>query len=459
MSYIKDDFLLESKTAIKLYKEYAKHMPIFDYHCHLPEKDILENKQFKDIYDLWLSGDHYKWRLMRNYGIDEKYITGNAEAKEKFFAFCKVVGTAFGNPIYHWSQLELKEFFKCELEINEKNAQKIWEHCNNYIKENNLCPQKMIEDSNVKIIFTTNEAFDELSTFDEIKKKNYKFKVIPAFRADKLLNIDAEIFNSYLNSHASVCNIDQLEKVIEERLNKFIEKGTVASDIALENVFLVGDRKAADNVLKKKLKGKKLTYEEVATYKGYMTYFLIKLFAKYNIRTELHIGAMRNNNTQMFKALGLDKGYDTISEENSITNLRKLLDRLNDENSLPPMIFFNLNQKMNMELITLLGCYQDSSLKGKMQYGPAWWHLDTYDGNIKNMHDFCSLSHLDISIGMLTDSRSFLSYTRHDYFRRLLCNYLAEMIEKGQMTSDLELVGSVIENVCYNNAINYFNVK
>ena len=463
MSYIKDDFLLETKTAVKLYKDYAEKMPIFDYHCHLPEKQILENAEFNDVFEIWLKGDHYKWRLMRNYGVDEEYITGDKSSKEKFIAYCKTLSTAFGNPLYHWSQVELKDFFNCELEINEENAELIWDWCNEFIKVNHITPQKLIEGSNVKCLFTTNEVFDDLTTFEKIKEKNYGFKVIPAFRGDKIMNIEAEKYNDFIGMLEKVTfkieNLTDLEKAIEDRLNAFIKVGTVASDIALERTCKVATKEEAEKVFDSRRKGNAVTIEESEIFKGYLTYFLMKLYAKYDIATELHLGAMRNNNAIMMEKLGLDTGYDSISDTNSISLTSRLFDKLNSEKSLPKTILFNLNPKQNSEIMTLIGCFQDSSAKGKMQYGPAWWFLDNKVGMEKHLEDLTATGHIGAFIGMLTDSRSLLSYPRHHYFRRILCNYLGGLVEKGQITQNLALVGKVVEDVSYNNAMAYFFKK
>ena len=463
MSYIREDFLLTNPTAQKLYFDYAKDMPIFDYHCHLPEKQILENKPFGDVFEIWLAGDHYKWRLMRNYGMDEEYITGSRSNQEKFKAYCTVLGTAFGNPLYHWSQVELKEFFGCELEINEANADAIWEECNAYIKANGLTPQKLIEASNVKHVYTTNEIFDELSTFEEIAKKDYKFTVNPAFRADRIMNIDGIGYTGYIarveaQTHA-IKDLADLEDAIEKRLQAFIAVGCRASDIALEKVCVVSDPADAAKVFSKVLSGDAPTAEEAEIFKGYFTYFLMKLYAKYDICTELHLGAMRNNNAKMMAKLGPDTGYDSISDQNSIGLVSRLFDRLNSEDSLPKTILFNLNPKMNSEMMTIIGCFQSSEARGKMQYGPAWWFLDNKVGMEKHLQDLTATGHLAVFVGMLTDSRSLLSYPRHHYFRRILCNYLGDMMEKGEMTQDMALVGKVVQDISYYNSIHYFGLK
>ena len=463
MTYIKDNFLLNNKTAEKLYFNYAKDMPIFDYHCHLPEKQILANETFDDVFQIWLAGDHYKWRLMRNYGVDEEYITGNKSNKEKFLAYCKTLGTAFGNPLYHWSQVELKEFFNCEIEINEQNAELIWDWCNEYITLNKITPQKLIEQSNVSHIFTTNEIFDDLSTFPAIAAKGYKFKVIPAFRADKIMNVDAKAYKTFIAQlealTGEVKDIDALEKAIETRLQEFIKVGTTASDIAVQKVYPITEKSEADVVFQKALKGEIPTQAEADVFKGYLTYFLFKLYAKYGIATELHVGAMRNNNSVMLEKLGLDTGFDSIAEDNSIQNMSRLFDRLNSENSLPKTIVFNLNPKMNTEIMTLIGCFQSGQVRGKMQYGPAWWFLDNKVGMEKHLEDLTATGHIGAFVGMLTDSRSLLSYPRHHYFRRILCNYFGEMMEKGEMTTDEAFVGKVVQDICYNNSIAYLNMK
>jgi glucuronate isomerase len=458
MSYIKNHFLLTTETAKRLYFSYAKDMPIFDYHCHLPEKQILENKPFNDAFEIWLAGDHYKWRLMRNYGINEKFITGDASNKEKFVTYCRVLGTAFGNPLYHWSQVELKEFFGCEKEINEENAEAIWDECNAYIRANGVTPQMLIEQSNVTHLCTTNEVFDDLSTFGEIAKKNYKFKVIPAFRADKIMNIEAEKYLEFVGKLGDVSDLDVLEAKLEKRLQAFLAVGTKAADIALQSVYPISDKAEAAKIFAKRLGGESISEKESEIFKGYLTYFLFKLYAKYNIATELHIGAMRNNNSNMLAKLGLDTGFDSIAEDNSIKYMSRLFDRLNSENALPKTIVFNLNPKMNTEIMTLIGCFQSDEARGKIQYGPAWWFLDNKPGMEKHLEDLTATGHIATFIGMLTDSRSLLSYPRHHYFRRILCNYLGGMIERGEMTANEALVGKVIRDICYYNSIRYFGV-
>ena len=463
MSYIKDNFLLTNKTAERLYEKYAKNMPIFDYHCHLPEKQILANEGFNDVYEIWLAGDHYKWRLMRNYGMNEEYITGNKSNKEKFIAYCTVLGTAFGNPLYHWSQVELKDFFNCEIEINEENAELIWDWCNEYIKLNNVTPQKLIEQSNVTHLFTTNEAIDDLSTFPAIEKKGYNFKVIPAFRADKALAIETEGFAKYIgvleNLTLEIDHLDELLEAIDRRLGQFVLVGTTACDIAVERIPEIPTREEASKIFEDRLTGIIPSKADAEKFRGYMVYELMKLYAERGLVTELHVGPMRNNNSRMMAKLGPDTGFDSISDENSIKNMSRLFDRLDSEGCLPKTIVFNLNRKMNTEIMTLIGSFQSDEAKGKLQYGPAWWFLDNKVGMEKHLEDLTATGHIATFVGMLTDSRSLLSYPRHHYFRRILCNYLGGMMERGEMTQDEKLVGKVVQDICYNNAMKYLAME
>ncbi|MBR2354669.1 MAG: glucuronate isomerase [Clostridia bacterium] len=463
MSYLNENFLLSNEFARKLYFDYAKDMPIFDYHCHLSEKEILANEPCKDLCDLWLGGDHYKWRLMRNFGIDEPYVTGDKSPEEKFTAFCKTLETAFGNPIYHWSQLELEDFFECDLEINEKNASAILAHANAYIKEHELTPQKLIEHSGVRYLCTTNEVADDLTVFDEIAKKDYKFGVMPAFRSDKILYIDAKAFPEAVAKLEALTGkiegMDDLEAALESRLKEFIKRGCCASDIGIEKICPIGDRAEADRTFKKARKGETLTQNEIESYKGYLTYFLMKMYGTYHLATEVHIGPMRNNNTRMFNAIGADTGFDSISDANSITLLSRLFDRLDSEGCLPKTIVFNLNPKMNAEIMSLIGCFQTGEAKGKIQYGAAWWFLDNKVGMERHLEDMTATGHLGSFVGMLTDSRSLLSYPRHHYFRRILCNYLGTMMEKGEITQNIETVGELVRDVSYRNAVRYFGLE
>lgn len=462
MSYLTPDFLLSNLSSKSLYFDYAKDMPIFDYHCHLSEKEILEDKPFDNMESLWLDHDHYKWRLMRAHGINEDLITGNEDKEKKFTAYCDAISTAFGNPLCQWSQLELETYFHCNLEITKENALKIYSYCNDYLKKNNVRPSTLIESSKVTHLFTTNEVFDDLTTFEKIQDKHYSFKVIPAFREDKMLNLETKEYLSYLSllekETFPIHSLDDFEKALKERFRLFLLHGTKATDLSLSRIYEIPTKEMANQIFEKRLAGSSLTKKEIESFKGYMTYFFLHLAGEANIVAELHLGVMRNNNTKEMKALGPDTGFDAVSEEEGLTSLRNLFDRLNQEGVLPKTIVFNLNSKTNEELVTLLGCYQ-GTVPGKMQYGPAWWFLDNEDGIRKQLKDFAENGDLSTFVGMLTDSRSFLSYPRHHYFRRILCDYLGTLMETGRITKDMNRVGKVVQNICYNNAISYFDIK
>ena len=460
MSFIDKNFLLQGETARRLYFDYAENEPIFDYHCHLSEKQILENARFKSVTEVWLGGDHYKWRLMRTFGIDERRITGDASDEEKFDAYCEALESAFGNPLYHWSQLELETYFGCTLEINSRNAEKIRKTCDEYIVKNNLTPAKVIEMSNVKRIYTTNEIFDDLAVFDEIKKKNYSFAVSPALRADKIMNIDAEDYNAKIDLLEKLAlpvrTLADLCRAVEIRVAEFVRVGAKASDIALEKVYPVYSAQEAEKIFAARRSGKEISARDAEVFKGYFTRFLMKTYARHGICTELHIGALRNVNSLAFRSLGADTGYDCISDAESTANLARLFDSLISENVLPKTVLFNLNPKMNAEMTTLAGCFQSSEARGKIQYGAAWWFLDNKRGMERQLADLAATGHIGTFIGMLTDSRSFLSYPRHAYFRRILCNVLGGMCDRGEITADVELIGNTVKKICYANAANYF---
>ncbi len=359
--------------------------------------------------------------------------------------------------------MELETFFGCTKEINEANAEGIWEECNAYIRDHKVTPSSLIEVSNVRHLYTTNEVFDDLSVFEEIAKKGYRFTVHPAFRADKIMNIDAPAYREFLGKLEAlthpITSIRALEEALELRLREFLRVGARASDIALERVLPITTPEEAEKVLLSVLSGGRPTEKETECFKGYLTYYLMKLYAKYDVATELHIGAMRNNNSVMLSHLGLDTGFDSISDTDSTTLMSRLFDRLYGEGSLPKTIVFNLNPKMNTEIMTLIGCFQGSEARGKLQYGPAWWFLDNKVGMEQHLRDLTATGHIGAFVGMLTDSRSLLSYPRHHYFRRILCSYFGEMMEAGEMTADIETVGTVVRDISYYNSVKYFGMN
>ena len=460
--FIGKDFLLSNETAKRLF-DCAKDMPIFDYHCHLSEKVIEKDEPFSDFFELWLSGDHYKWRLMRNYGIDEKYITGDAPHKEKFECYVRALETAYGNPLYHWSHMELKTYFGIEDIICSKNAERIWARANEYIRTHSLSPSSLIAGSNVKTVCTTNEIFDDLTVFDRIREKNYSFCVLPTFRGDKIMNIDDLKFADYLALLESIAGpIDSLyalESAVAGRVSEFKEKGAVAADIALQRVYFPDDRKSAERAFEAVRAGKAVAAEDVEAYKSFVMGLILRECAKCGLAVQLHIGALRNNNARMYKVLGADTGYDSIDDSASIAALARWMDLLDSAGELPRMVLFNLNPVWNLPLTTLAGCFQDSSARGKIQYGPAWWFLDHNEGIRAQLDSLAQTGHIGTFIGMLTDSRSFLSYPRHLYFRRIFCDWLGRKAEAGEIYPDFDTLEKVVRDVSYNNAAAYFGVK
>lgn len=465
MSIINDHFMLKNETARTLYHEYAKDMPIYDYHCHLNPQLIAEDARFKNITEIWLGGDHYKWRAMRSNGVPEDKITGSAPDFEKFKAFCETIPYTIGNPLYHWSHLELKQYFGIEDTINGENAEKIWEKANAVIASPDFSVRKLIEKSNVAYICTTDDLADSLEYHDAIKAdESFKTKVLPALRPDKLLNIDKPGFDEYLGTLSSlvgyaVDSLEALKKAVAERVEFFHAHGARLSDHALDVVtYQEATAKELEAILSKALKGEALTFEEVTQYKTAMLLTLGKLYHDHGWVQQYHIGAMRNNNTRMMKKLGADTGYDSINDGLVAEPLSKLMDALDSTDSLPKTILYCLNARDNDVLATLAGAFQSDEAKMKVQVGSGWWFNDQKDGMEKQMISLANLGLLRRFVGMLTDSRSFISYPRHDYFRRILCNLLGTWAEEGEIPMDLELLGSMVKEIAFENAVEYFNM-
>lgn len=465
MSIINDHFMLKNETARTLYHEYAKNMPIYDYHCHLNPQLIAEDARFKNITEIWLGGDHYKWRAMRSNGVPEDKITGSAPDFEKFKAFCETIPYTIGNPLYHWSHLELKMYFGIEDTINGENAEKIWEKANAVIASPDFSVRKLIEKSNVAYICTTDDLADSLEYHDAIKAdESFKTKVLPALRPDKLLNIDKPGFAEYLGTLSSlvgypVDTLEALNKAVAERVEFFHAHGARLSDHALDVVtFKEATVEELEAILTKALKGDALTFDEVTQYKTAMLLTLGKLYHDHGWVQQYHIGAMRNNNTRMMKKLGADTGYDSINDALVAEPLSRLMDALDSTNSLPKTILYCLNARDNDVLATLAGAFQSDEAKMKVQVGSGWWFNDQKDGMEKQMVSLANLGLLRRFVGMLTDSRSFISYPRHDYFRRILCNLLGTWAEEGEIPMDLELLGSMVKEISFENAVEYFNM-
>lgn len=464
--FMNKDFLLKNDVSKRLYFEYSEKMPIFDYHCHLNPKEIAENKNYKNLAEIWLYGDHYKWRAMRSNGIDEKYITGDGSDYEKFLAFAKTIEYSYGNPLFHWSHLELKRFFGIEEILTRKTAPIIWEKANFLLKSEEFKPKRLIERSNVKALCTTDDPIDNLEYHEEIKKdKNFKVKVLPTFRPDKCFAIDKKEFIQWVNKLENIIGneintFEKLIKALEKRIEFFKKMGCVVTDLSIEKPFYKEDKNNnIENIFKKRLCEEELTEEEVEIYKTKLFLEIGQIYYKNNLAMQIHMGAMRNNNSKMFKKLGGDIGFDSIGDYSYGESISKLLDSLNEIDKLPKTILYTLNPKDNELLGTLIGNFQNSDGPGKIQFGSGWWFNDQKDGMIRQMTALSNLGLLRRFVGMLTDSRSFLSYTRHEYFRRILCNLIGTWVKDGEIPYDEEILGPMIREISYENAKNYFNIN
>ena len=457
-----DDFLLMTDTAKTLYHNYAKNMPIYDFHCHLNPKEIYENKKYKNITEVWLGGDHYKWRAMRSNGVDEKYITGDADDKEKFMKWAETIDECYGNPLFHWTHLELKRFFGIDLVLSKETAEEVWNLTNEKLATDKFTARELIKMSNVKTLCTTDDPIDSLEYHIALKEdKSFDVVVNPAFRPDKGIRIEKDEFIPWFNRLEEIYgekidSIDKYTSALESRIEFFHQVGCRISDHALDPVvFEKGTKEEVNAILLKKLAGEELTEKEVKQFKTYVMIFLGKEYSKRKWVMQIHVGCIRNNSTRMFNKLGADTGYDAIDDELFLRALSKLLDTLDTTDELPKTIIYNLNPRDNEAIGTLIGCFQDGKTPGKIQFGSGWWFLDQKDGMTRQMTALANLGLLSRFVGMLTDSRSFLSYTRHEYFRRILCNLLGDWVERGELPNNIERLGKMVENICYNNVNNY----
>ena len=462
-SFMDKDFLLKNETAKTLYHNYAAKMPIIDYHCHINPKEIMENLQFKNITEAWLGGDHYKWRQMRTMGVSEKYITGDASDREKFQKFCEVLPQCIGNPIHNWAHLELKFYFGCDLVINPENAEAIWKITSEKLQQDDLRVRGIIEKSNVKAVGTTDDPTDTLEWHKALRDDpTNKVVVAPTLRPDKAINIDKPGFVEYIAklgemAGVSIKTVADLKSALANRIEYFNEMGGRASDHGLDYVYyLKADEKTVEDIFQKGLSGKAVTADEAEMFKTELMLFFGREFHRLNWAMQIHYGAQRSCNTRQLKALGPDTGYDAISVRDCGEKIVKFLDALESECKLPKTILYSLNPADNAMLGTIIGCFQGENVVCKMQHGSAWWFNDTKQGMIDQMVSLANLGALGGFIGMLTDSRSFLSYTRHEYFRRILCNLLGEWVENGEYPADMAVLGEIVENISYNNAAKYF---
>ena len=463
--FLGKDFLLDDEVSKDLYFNHAEKMPIFDFHCHLIPKQIYENYQFKNITEVWLGsngyGDHYKWRLLREFGVPEDYITGNKSDREKFNKFAEAMPYMVGNPIYLWTHFELKKFFNIDKQLSPETADEIWEKCNEKLKT--LTAREMMYLNNVKTVFTTDDPVDDLHYHQLMAKdKTLKVSVKPAWRPDKAINVERKTFIPWVEAlrkvtSSKVESLQEMLDALDQRLAFFVENGCAASDHALDVVHFKPNAtyEEANAVFLKGLKGEKISFEEQDIYKGYVLVHLGKQYKKYNMVQEYHIGALRDNSERMFKVLGPDTGFDAAEDAPVAEKLSGLLNALDKTNELPKTILFNLNDKDFISLVTLKNCFQ-GGLKGKIQLGTSWWFVDTYQGMNKQLDYLSSNGLLSCFVGMLTDSRSFLSYPRHELFRRIVCQYIGKLVENGFYPDNRELLGKIVEDISYNNAVEFF---
>ena len=453
MGIINDKFMLKNKTAKKLYDKFAKDLPIIDYHCHISPKMIAEDYKFKNAYDLFLGGDHYKWRQMRSNGIPENMITGDGDEFEKWVGFAKSLKRCIGNPLYHWTSLELKRYFNIDTPLTEKTAKEIWDKCNELLARDDFSAQNLIRKSNVEVICTTDDPADDLRYHREIKNQGFTANVLPTFRPDKAVNIEKEDFMPYITANG-IDSYEKLTEWIRERIEFFNDNGCRLSDHALEDVpFETGDAKAVFN---KKINGELLTAKEANIFKTEMLGICAKEYTRLGWAMQLHIGALRNNNKKMYEKLGADVGFDSINDLCIAEKLSAFMNSLEYDDCLPKTILYTLNPKDNYVLGSMLGNFQKAPTPAKIQFGSGWWFNDQRDGMVEQMKALANLGMISRFVGMLTDSRSFVSYPRHEYFRRILCNLIGTWVAEGEYPEDYDTLKTIVTGVCYENAKNYF---
>ncbi len=457
------DFLLSTETAKKLFHNYAETMPILDYHCHINPQEIAENRQFNNITEVWLGGDHYKWRQMRSNGVDEYYITGDAPAREKFQKWAETLEKLIGNPLYHWSHLELQRYFGYTGHLNGETAEEVWNLCNEKLAQPDMSVRGLIKRSGVTLICTTDDPVDTLEWHEKLKADDtFDVQVLPAWRPDKATNIEKATFLPYMQKLGEVSGIEiktfaDLKAAITKRMAYFAERGCRVSDHGLDYVIHVpAAEDEIEAIFAKALAGKALTADEVAKYKTAFMLFLGREYHRLNWVMQLHYGCKRDNNGLMFAKLGPDTGYDCINNYAPAEQLADFLNALVTTDELPKTILYSLNPCDNAVIGTVLGCFQDSSAVGKLQQGSAWWFNDHKTGMTEQMISLANLGMLSNFVGMLTDSRSFLSYTRHEYFRRILCDLIGTWVENGEYPDDEKALEKIVKGICYNNAVRYF---
>ncbi len=464
LTFLSDNFLLQNTFSEKLYHNYAKDLPIIDYHNHLSPRDIATNREFKNISEVWLQGDHYKWRAMRTLGIDEHFITGDSNDQQKFMKWAGTVPYTLRNPLYHWSHLELKRYFGVDDLLSPKNGEAIYEQTNALLCTPEFHTRGLLKQMNVELACTTDDPIDNLQYHKSLKSEVNTISVLPTFRPDKAFAVENSIaYNVYIQELAETVGFeintyDDLLQALAERIDYFHEAGCRLSDHGLEQLYFFNENKHNIATLFKKVIEKEiLTKDEIAFFKFKTLLFLSKCYHKKGWVQQFHLGAIRNNNTRLLTKLGPDTGFDSIGDYSQAKALSGYLNNLDNTNQLTKTILYNLNPSQNEVFATMATNFNDGKSKGKVQYGAAWWFLDQKDGMEKHLNTLSNLGMLSCFVGMLTDSRSFLSFPRHEYFRRILCNLIGNDVKKGELPNDEEWLGKIVRDICYHNAKNYFD--
>lgn len=461
--FMDEDFLLQTETAKILYHQYAAKMPILDYHCHISPQEIAEDRKFENITQVWLGGDHYKWRQMRSNGVEEKYITGDATDREKFQKWAETLEKAIGNPLYHWSHLELQRYFGYHGVLNGETAEEVWQLCNAKLKEDGMSAKNLIRQSNVTLLCTTDDPVDSLEWHEKIAAdESFDVQVLPAFRPDKAMNLEKADYLDYLKkleqvSGVKIDSFDALIKALSVRMDHFAKHGCLVADHGLEYVmYAPATDEALEKIFAKRLSGEDVTRAEELQFK---TAFMVRVGKEYHKRNwamQLHYGVKRDNNGMIFSSLGPDAGIDCINNYAPSSEMADYLNALAITDELPKTILYSLNPTDNAAIGTIMGCFQQGGIVGKIQHGSAWWFNDHKKGMEEQLTSLANLGLLANFIGMLTDSRSFLSYTRHEYFRRILCNLIGNWVENGEYPFDEKKLGAMVQDISYYNAVRYF---
>tara|TARA_Y100000815_G_scaffold258448_1_gene267876 strand:+ start:460 stop:1902 length:1443 start_codon:yes stop_codon:yes gene_type:complete len=460
-SFIHDDFLLENETAKALYHDFAKQQPIIDYHCHLPPDEIANDRKFENMTKLWIEGDHYKWRAMRSLGVPEKFITGKSSDKEKFDKWAYTIPYTMRNPLFPWNQLELKRYFNVDEILTPENSSVIYEHCNSLLQKPEFSARGLIKQMNVKVVCTTDDPLDDLAHHKKIAESDTDVQVFPTFRPDSLIFIEKVDFTDYLSTLSQITDIEitdveSLKAAIKKRIDYFHEHGCRLSDHGLPHAY--GEfftEEEINSILKDRIEEKNLSKKEVFKYKSAILYYLGCFYAEKDWAMQLHLGPIRDTNKALLEKIGINAGVDSIGDFQQAEQLAQFLNNLNNNGSLPKTILYNSNPVDNEVFATMAGNFSGENTKGKVQFGAAWWFLDQKDGITDQINALSNMGLLSCSIGMLTDSRSFVSYPRHEYYRRILCNILGNDIEKGILPKDMKWFGKIVEDICYKNAKEY----